>query len=258
MKTHVFLSISFSVFLLTSFANVAFAQSDFIDKAKTMTNQQQQGQPEEEETDNKTVKYVIVKDQGLSLGVDLSPIIMRLINDERTGLAFIGRYGLKNRLFAGAEVGYEHIKYNNDSYKYNSDGSFVRIGLDYDIFNNEDYPSNNNIFVGFRYAYAWQTHKSDAFTIVDSYWGDYSGSVGRSSVNSHSLDLLSGLRCEVLPNIYMGWSFRVRFLLASTHSDNLKPYAVAGYGKYDSRVTMGFTYTVEYQIPINKLRGKIK
>ena len=216
-----------------------------------MQSEVQQSQEEEPEK-RKAVEYEVVKDQGLSIGIDLSPFIMRIVNDERTGMAFIARYGIKNRLFAGGELGYEHIKYDTEHYKYNSDGSFIRVGVDYDIFNSEDFPTNDNVFVGVRYAYAWQTHKSDKFTIVDAYWGDYEGSVGRTSVNSHSVDLLFGIRCEMLRNLYMGWSFRGRILIASSHSSDLKPYAIAGYGKYDSRAAIGFTYTVEYQIPFNR------
>ena len=211
---------------------------------------------DEREPSKKERRYLVLKDQGLALGIDLSPFIMRLIKDERTGLAFVGRYGIKQRLYGCAELGYEHIKYNKSGYSYKSDGSFIRLGVDYDLFNSEDFPTNDNIFIGARYAYAWQTHQSDGFTIVDSYWGDYTGSVGKSSVNSHSLDLLGGIRCEMLRNFYMGWTFRMRILMASAHSDELQPYAVAGYGKYDSRVTMGFTYTLEYQIPFNKMGKK--
>lgn len=212
-----------------------------------------QGDEEEKPRDP---RFEVVKDQGLSLGIDLSPFIMRLIKDERTGFAFVARYGIKNRWFANGELGYEHIKYDKEGYAYKSDGTFIRVGVDYDVFNSEDFPFNDNIFVGLRYAYAWQTHESGHFTIVDSYWGDYSGSVGRTSVNSHSIDAVGGIRCEVLKNLYMGWSARCRFLLVSKHSDDLKPYAIAGYGKYDSKVTIGFTYTIEYQIPFNKLLKK--
>ncbi len=213
-------------------------------------------QTEEDVVEKISPKYLIRKDQGLALGIDLSPVIIRLIGNERTGLAFVGRYGLKDRLWAGAEAGYENIKYSNDNFKYKSNGTFIRLGLDYDIFNNIDFPTNDNIFIGFRYAYAWQAHESPYFVIVDDYWGDYSGSVGSSSVNSHSLDLLFGLRCEVIKNFYMGASFRCRILLASKYNDALEPYAIAGYGVYDGRVNMGFTYSVEYQIATNKKKKK--
>ena len=201
----------------------------------------------EEREARKEPKFVVVKDQGLSLGVDLSPFIIRAVKDERTGFCVVGRYGVKNRWFAAAEVGFEHNK---------SNGSYIRVGMDYDIFNSEDFPTNDNIFIGLRYAYAWQQHESGQFTIVDDYWGDYKGTVGKTSVNSHSVDVVGGIRCEMLRNLYMGWTFRCRFLLASQHSDDLKPYAIAGYGIYDNKVCIGFTYTVEYQIPFNKLGKK--
>ena len=247
MRTSVYIFIS-SFLWLATLTPEATAQTSGTETGDT--------QQREERERPKERKYEVVKDQGLSLGIDLSPFILRLIKDERTGLAFIGRYGVKNRWFATAELGYEHIKYDKENYDYKSDGTFIRIGMDYDIFNSEDFPTNDNIFIGLRYAYAWQTHESGKFTIVDSYWGDYSGSVGKTSVNSHSVDMVGGIRCEMLRNFYMGWTFRCRFLLASKHSDDLKPYAIAGYGNYDNEVAIGFTYTIEYQIPFNKLGRK--
>ncbi len=247
LKIYKYISISLTLLTLSSWPSTTAAQDTVDQQMATKTDDRE---PKKEQ------EYIVVKDQGLSLGIDLAPFITRLIKDERTGFAFIGRYGIKNRWFAAGEVGFEHIKYNKETYNYKSNGTFIRVGMDYDIFNSEDFPTNDNIFVGLRYAYAWQTHESERFTIIDSYWGDYEGSVGTTSVNSHSVDVVGGLRCEVLRNFYMGWTFRCRFLLASKHSDNLKPYAIAGYGTYDNKVAIGFTYTIEYQIPFNKLGKK--
>ena len=198
-------------------------------------------------------KITVIKDQGLSLGVDLAPVIMRFIKEEDTGIAFVGRYGVKNKWWANAEVGFQHTNYSNDNFDYKSNGTFIKIGLDYDIFQSEDFPVNDNIFVGFRYGYAWQMHESGRFLIVDDYWGEYKGSVDKTSVNSHILEAVFGIRCEMIRNLYMGWSFRARFLVASAHDNTLDPYSVPGYGSYDSKAGIGFTYTIEYQIPFNKL-----
>lgn len=218
-----------------------------------MAAAQQRNTSADDDTDKPLPPKIIVdKDQGLSLGIDLSPFIMRIFEEERTGLCFVGRYGLGRSWYAAAELGYENTQYDNADFSYKSNGTFLRIGADLDIFNSEDFPMNDNVFVGLRYCYSWQSHESDHFRIVDSYWGNYEGSISNSSVNSHSADALFGVRCEVLRNLYMGWTFRCRFLLASKHDKQLDPYAVAGYGKYDSKVAMGFTYTIEYQIPFNK------
>lgn len=243
-----------SILLLLFGSSCAKAQ---LDRMQNMTNNlQSNAQKVDDEEENKEPQILVIKDQGLSVGIDLSPFIVRLINDERTGLAFVGRYGFNYRWYANAELGYENAKYSNDNYEYTSNGTFIRVGIDYDIFNMVDFPTNDNIFVGLRYCYAWQNHKSDHFNIVDSYWGDYSGSINNTSVNSHSIDALFGLRCEMLPNFYMGWSFRCRFLLASAHDNILDPYAIAGYGQYDNKVCMGFTYTIEYQLPLNKKKKR--
>lgn len=220
------------------------------------SSDERQQRLEDEQEEEPEPRIIVRKDRGLALGIDLSPFIMRIINEETTGLAFCGHYGIVTRLFAGAEVGYDNTKYSDDNFKYTSNGTFIRIGLDYDIFNSETFPTNDNVFIGFRYCYAWQSHKCDDFTITDAYWGDLTGSVSNSSVNSHSLDILFGLRCEVINNFYMGWTFRGRFLLTSKHDDQLDPYAIAGYGSYSQRANMGFTYTIEYQIPFNRKKTK--
>lgn len=204
---------------------------------------------EEEEETPPEPQYLIKKDNGLSLGIDLSPFVMRIINNETTGFAAVARYGLVSRWWAAAEAGFDHSVFNSDNFAYKSNGTFIRLGIDYDIFNNEKFPTNDNIFVGLRYAYAWQSHESESYRVVDSYWGDFTGSVPHSSVNSHSLDALFGLRCEVLPHFYMGWSFRCRFLLYSAYDESLTPYTIAGYGRFDSKLNMGFTYSLEYQLP---------
>lgn len=232
-----------------------------------MQNGQKRSQNNEDDDKPEPV-VVVIKDQGLSFGIDLSPFIIRLINEERTGVAFVGRYGFAKRWWAGAEMGFENVKYDKASYteddqgnklpydrqifKYKSNGTFIRVGADYDIYMSDEYPTNNNILVGARYGYAWQMHESSAFEVPDNYWGAYKGSVESTPVNTHWLEGLFGLRCEMLPNFYMSWTFRARVRLLSTHSDDLNPYAIAGLGKYDNRVAMGFTYTLEYQIPTNR------
>ncbi len=209
-------------------------------------------------TDDDDVKYTpkitVMKDQGLALGIDMSPFIMRIFQSENTGFTFIGRYGFNYKWWANAEVGFQNTQYSNNNFSYKSNGTFIKIGVDYDLFQSEDFPVNDNIFVGMRYGYAWQMHEANNFNIVDSYWGSYSGSVSNSAVNSHMLEAVFGIRCEVLRNFYMGWTFRGRFLVASAHNGELEPYAIPGYGKCgDTKAGIGFTYTIEYQIPFNKL-----
>lgn len=210
----------------------------------------------EDEEDKHTPKITVLKDQGLALGIDIAPFIMRIIKEENTGFAFIGRYGFNTKWWANGEVGFQNTNYKNDNFKYSSNGAFIKVGIDYDIFQSEFFPVNDNIFVGARYGFAWQRHEATNFTIVDTYWGNYEGSVSKTPASSHMLEMVFGLRCEMLKNFYMGWSVRARFLFHSSENKELNPYAVPGYGNYDTKAGIGFTYTLEYQIPFNKLGKK--
>lgn len=207
---------------------------------------------EEEEPLKKGV--VIIKDRGLAFGVDCAPFIIRAIKHERFGVGVFARAGIINRLFGCAEVGFDKVERSNANFDYKSSGMYIHVGVDYDLFNNKLFPTNDNIFVGLRYGYAWQRHESPRYTIVDDYWGSYSGSVGKTPVNSHTAEFLGGLRCEVLRNFYMGATFRAKVLIHTAHDDQLKPYTIPGFGRCDKRVAIGFTYTLEYQLPFNRLR----
>ena len=194
--------------------------------------------------------------QGLSVGVDLSPYIIRLFDHERTGFAFNGRYSLKDKWFVGAEAGFENTSFTKREFDYKTNGTFIKAGLEYNLFKVEEANNNDNILVGFRYGYAWQEHTCDRFTIIDGYWGDYQGALGTNAVNSHWMEIVFGLRSEVLKNFYMGWSIRLKQLLISDHAGVLEPYTIPGFGKFDNKTNLGFTYTLEYQIPIRGQKQK--
>ncbi len=199
-----------------------------------------------------------INKQGLSLGIDLSPFIIRLFDDERTGFAFNGRYSLKEKWFMAGEAGFENTKFSKREFDYETNGTFIKAGLDYNLFSVEEADNNDNVLIGLRYGYAWQEHTSDRFTIIDDYWGSYEGSLGTSNVNSHWMEIVFGLRSEVLKNFYMGWTIRLRQLFVADHTGTLEPYTIPGFGKFDNKTNLGFTYTLEYQIPIRGYKNKSK
>ena len=198
------------------------------------------------------------RSQGVAVGIDVLPIITRLYDDEHTGLAFTGRYKLKENWFISGEAGYEKTDFSKKEFDYNSDGTFIKAGFDYNLFEVEEAGNNDNILLGFRYGYGWQTHNSGRFTITDAYWGDYTGVLGSNSVNSHWIELTFGLRTEIIKNIYMGWSIRLKQLMTAQHKGILEPYAIPGFGKFDNKTNLGFTYTIEYQLPFGKQKKQSK
>ena len=156
------------------------------------------------------------------------------------------------------EAGFENTKFSKREFDYETNGTFIKAGLDYNLFSVEEADNNDNVLIGLRYGYAWQEHTSDRFTIIDDYWGSYEGSLGTSNVNSHWMEIVFGLRSEVLKNFYMGWTIRLRQLFVADHTGTLEPYTIPGFGKFDNKTNLGFTYTLEYQIPIRGYKNKSK
>ena len=198
-------------------------------------------------------KNEVKKEQsGISFGIDIAPFIMLAFQPERKGTAFIGRYRFKSNWYIIGEMGFANVNFDKSSYAYKSNGGFLKIGMDYNFFKSKKPGNNDNITAGIRYGIATQSHQSPRYTIIDDYWGDYTGSIGLSNVTSHYVDLVAGIRTEVLKNFYMGWTLRLKTLISANTSNVLEPYTIPGYGKGDNNVNLGFTYTLEYAIPFKK------
>ncbi len=193
------------------------------------------------------------KDQhGISFGIDISPFILYAFQPDRIGATFLGRYYFKRNWYSVAEIGFENVDFDENSYAYTSNGGFLKIGAEYNFFKVNDPSNTDNITAGIRYGIATQSQQSPRYTIIDDYWGNYTGDIGLSTVVSHYIDLVAGIRTQVFKNFFMGWTFRLKVLMSSNSKTVLEPYSIPGYGKGDVNVNMGFTYTLEYQIPFKK------
>jgi hypothetical protein len=202
------------------------------------------------------------KQSGLSLGVDIMPVAIRVADKDRIGIGFNGRLNIKEKIFAVGELGYENVNFTRDKlmadnqlayqFKYKSNGTYLKLGFDYNIFKVDETDNHDNVLIGIRYGYSLQQHESPGYVIGNSYWDDYIGSAGSSSVSSHWGELLFGLRTEVLKNLHMGWSVRLKRIIYQSKGSTLEPAVIPGFGRFNNMLTAGFTYSIEYQIPFNK------
>jgi hypothetical protein len=212
---------------------------------------------------------------GIALGVDMAPLIMSAFDKSRSGLGFSGRINVKQKVFAVAELGYEKINFeksksfNIDSkeeppptnyfddrlsyrFAYKSYGTYLKAGLEYNLFKVDEANNLDNVLVGFRYGYAIQQHESPSYTVGNGYWSDYTGSIGTGFANTHWVEILFGIRTEIWKNWFMGWTIRASRIIAQNHESSLEPAVIPGFGKYRGVVNAGFSYTIEYQLPFSK------
>ena len=90
---------------------------------------------------------------GLRLGIDISKPIRSLLQDYNSGLEIVGDYRISKKWYAAAELGNEKFTTIEDFTNSTSKGSYIKIGLNYNSYNNW-LDMNNEIFIGFRYGFA--------------------------------------------------------------------------------------------------------
>jgi len=73
---------------------------------------------------------------GLKIGLDISKQIRMLTESNYKGLVFTGDYRILDRLFIAAEFGSEEKKIINEVLDFDTDGNFLKLGVNYNVYNN--------------------------------------------------------------------------------------------------------------------------
>ena len=213
---------------------------------------------------------------GIRVGVDLSKPIRGALDDEYQGFEIVGDMRITRKLFVAAELGNEKIdraeKLGGDSnpnqfdiYNYESSGSYIKLGVDFNTYENW-YGMNNSIFIGGRYAFSTFTQTLKDYTIYDSnrYWSPDTFVEGAlppeefSGLNATWLEFVFGLKAELFANFFMGASVRLSYLVTNKESDRMRNLWIPGFQKVtqDSKFGVGYNYTFTYLIPIIKKSNK--
>lgn len=199
-----------------------------------------------------------VRIKGPRFGFDLSRLTLYYFEPERTAYEFSLDYEIKRNYYPVVEFGLQEVDLEESNYNYQSEGYYLRIGMDYNFQKNYSVDQYEMVFFGFRYGFSGQRHSADNIIIENDYWGDYfAESVPVSKFYGHWLELAGGIRAELFRNVFIGWSFRGRLMLYKSKKPAMEPYYVPGFGKGSKRVALGFNYSIYYKIPLFKTRPKI-
>ncbi len=199
---------------------------------------------------------------GMKIGIDLSKQIRMLTESDYKGLVVVGDYRLLDKLFLTFEIGTEEKLIENEVLNFNTKGSFIKIGANYNVFNNFE-NLENEIYVGFRISSSKFDHQLNSFTIYskDQYWNQnkITNTEFFKDLSATWFELIFGFNAEVFNNTYMGLSLRLKRLLSQKEPTNFRNLYVPGFNKVleNNKVGVGLTYTVQFQIPIYK-KKKIK
>ena len=194
--------------------------------------------------------------RGIRLGCDLSRFGLPIFQKGRIATEFSIDTELKRNFTPTFEAGFENSTVNNDRITYKSNGIYGRLGLDYNILKREAPSNRHSFFVGARYGFS-ASKQTTNWNISGDYFAITPNGSSSDIIGTHWMELVVGLKVEVVKNLFLGWSLRERILFSTTGVENY-PYAIPGYGSGGKASNLGLNYSVYYSIPLMKVKGQIK
>ncbi len=207
-------------------------------------------------TPNDSIK-VKVK-YGLRVGGDLGKLIRSFVDEEYSGFEISADYRLKKRLYIAGEIGFEEKNSINDNLDVFSKGSYVKGGIDYNMYQNW-LNMDNMIYSGFRIGASSFSHDLNSFNVysTNQYWAPQFSSSDKqefSDLTAFWVELILGIKVELFNNLYLGLNAQLKILASETVPDNFENIYIPGFNKtYDSSgIGTGYSYTLSYRIPLFK------
>ena len=198
---------------------------------------------------------------GLKIGIDLSKQIRMLTESNYKGLVISGDYRIFDKLFLAIEFGSEEKKVTNEVLDFNTYGSFLKLGANYNVYKNRK-GMNNEIYVGFRYGIGKFNHKLNSYAIydLDQYWNQNLANnvTDFKNLTASWVEFVLGFNAEVLNNTYMGLGLRLKRLLNQGKPNNFSNLYIPGFNKVleGNVLGVGISYSIFYQIPVYKKNKK--
>jgi len=206
-----------------------------------------QAEPERKLKPKRTDNYIRMK--GIRVGMDVTRPFQDLwTKGNRYGSEFSFDMEIWPNLFPVFETGYDVMKVKTDYVDYSGNGTYSRIGMDYNFLQAENKNDKDLLFFGLRYGFTLARQQVDHY-FVDSYWGPINGRFGSQNYFAHWGEFLVGIKGEIFRNFYMGWT--VRGKVKMHHKDlGIPPvFFIPGFGKATKNFNLDFTYSVYYNIP---------
>ncbi len=189
---------------------------------------------------------------GPRIGIDLTRFAYLFSHPSQIGTELSVDAELADNLYPVIELGYNQMTENRDLFDYSSRGTYARAGLDYDFSPPKNRSEHHSITVGFRYGISFFTQSARDILIPGDYWGNYLLPSYEKRLTGHWVELVGGVKTEIVSNFFLGWSVRYKILLNPDMDPLMAPQLVPGYGNASEDRGFGFSYSILYKIPLFK------
>jgi len=216
-------------------------------------------QTETTSNDSLIVNNKILNINKLRIGFDLFKPIKSSSDGDDLNYELVSDLQITENLYLAAEYGLIDRLIEDENINFNSNGSFLRFGFDYNMFKNW-VGMDNSIYIGLRYASSNFSNKIESYNIrnSDSYFSNTVENdfeiIDHSNLSGNWIEVVTGIKVEMFNNIYLGLSLRLNKLLSTKKPNNFDNLFIPGFNKVTDNNTWGsgFNYTLTYSIPLKK------
>ena len=216
-------------------------------------------QTESELNDSLTTKNKILNISKIRFGFDVFKPIKSLSEGDNLNYEIVGDLQITENLYLAAEYGLIDRLIEDENINFNSNGSFLRFGFDYNMFKNW-VGMDNAIFLGLRYGSSNFSNKIVSYNVrnSDAYFSNFVDNnyqtIDHSNLTGNWLEIVAGVKVETFNNVYLGFSLRLNKLLSTKKPENFDNLFIPGFNKVTDENTFGsgFNYTLTYSIPLKK------
>lgn len=207
------------------------------------------GQAEIQKTPRRTDNFIRLK--GLRVGLDITrPAQSFWTKGDRYGTELTFDAEIRPNLFSVLETGWEKMKIKHDYVNYQSSGTYLRIGLDYNFLEAKSTDDMDILYAGVRYGISLGKQSVPDFLLYN-YWEEFHGFFPERKYNAQWLEVLIGLKAKLFTNFFLGWTIRGK-ILAHQQKVSMPPvYFNPGYGLAENDFNFDFTYTLLYNLPFH-------
>lgn len=204
-----------------------------------------------------------IEKYGVRFGADISKLIQSFYDKNYTGIEFVGDYRLTKNYYLAGELGNENTTVEDNRLSFTTQGTYLKVGFDYNSYENW-LDMRNMLYIGMRYGASTFSQTLNSYNIYNTsnYFPEAPTVISGEKFNgltSQWIEVVFGLKAEVLKNIYLGFSVRMNRLLTNTKPDNFDNLYIPGFNRtYNGDFGIGFNYSVSYFLPLYKTKSTKK
>ena len=172
---------------------------------------------------------------GIRVGIDAVKLARTFFEKDYRGLEFVGDYKLTRRHYLAAEIGNESKTVDDDQLNFTTEGTYIKAGFDYNAYKNW-VGMENMIYVGMRYGVSSFSQTLNSYQIYNpnTYFGEnqiIEPGEKFSGLSAQWIEVVAGIKAEVFKNTYVGFSFRVNYLVSDKKPENFDNLHIPGFNR---------------------------